>query len=75
MVEGNKHLQALDVTDLEALTDQTIFTLADNCPRLQGLNITNCTLITDDSLIAVSENCRQLKRVRLFITLHFCISG
>ena len=63
LVDGNRHLQALDVTDLTSLTDHTLLTVAASCPRLQGLNITNCAQITDESLIAVSEHCRQLKRV------------
>lgn len=63
LVEGNRHLQALDVSDLGHLTDHTLYTVARNCPRLQGLNITNCTKVTDDSLLVVSRNCRQIKRV------------
>lgn len=63
LVEGNDHLQALDVSELDSLTDHTLFTVAMHCRRLQGLNITGCTKVTDDSLTVVSENCRQLKRV------------
>ncbi|KAF7589447.1 SCF ubiquitin ligase complex subunit [Aspergillus hancockii] len=65
LVEGNRHLQALDVSDLRSLTDHTLYTVARNCPRLQGLNITNCIKVTDDSLIVVSENCRHVKRLKL----------
>ncbi|RAH73542.1 uncharacterized protein BO66DRAFT_408866 [Aspergillus aculeatinus CBS 121060] len=65
LVEGNRHLQALDVSDLGHLTDHTLYTVARNCPRLQGLNITNCTKVTDDSLLVVSRNCRQIKRLKL----------
>ncbi|KAL1974037.1 hypothetical protein VTN31DRAFT_5597 [Thermomyces dupontii] len=65
LVEGNRYLQALDVSELRSLTDHTLFAVAKNCPRLQGLNITNCDNITDESLIAVSENCRMLKRLKL----------
>ncbi|PLN80791.1 hypothetical protein BDW42DRAFT_185810 [Aspergillus taichungensis] len=65
LVEGNRHLQALDVSDLRFLTDHTLFTVAKNCPRLQGLNITGCVNASDDSLVTVSENCRQIKRLKL----------
>ncbi|KAL1986263.1 hypothetical protein VTN96DRAFT_6631 [Rasamsonia emersonii] len=65
LVEGNRYLQALDVSELRSLTDHTLFTVAKNCPRLQGLNITGCAKVTDESLIVVSENCRQLKRLKL----------
>ncbi|KAI9934257.1 SCF ubiquitin ligase complex subunit [Aspergillus wentii] len=65
LVEGNRHLQALDVSDLRSLTDHTLYTVSKNCPRLQGLNITGCVKVTDDSLIFVSENCRQIKRLKL----------
>ncbi|EAW08138.1 putative ubiquitin ligase complex F-box protein GRR1 [Aspergillus clavatus NRRL 1] len=65
LVEGNRHLQALDVSDLRSLTDHTLYTVARNCPRLQGLNVTGCLKVTDDSLIVVSRNCRQIKRLKL----------
>lgn len=64
LVEGNRHLQALDVSELRSLTDHTLFTVARNCSRLQGLNITGCLKVTDESLVVVSQNCRQIKRVR-----------
>lgn len=64
LVEGNRHLQALDVSELRSLTDHTLYTIARNCSRLQGLNITGCLKVTDESLIMVSQNCRQIKRVR-----------
>lgn len=64
LVEGNRHLQALDVSELRSLTDHTLYTIARNCSRLQGLNITGCHKVTDESLILVSQNCRQIKRVR-----------
>lgn len=63
LVEGNRHLQALDVSDLRYLTDHTLYAVSRNCPRLQGLNITGCSKVTDDSLLFVSQNCRQIKRV------------
>jgi F-box and leucine-rich repeat protein GRR1 len=69
LVEGNHHLQALDVSELRSLTDHTLFTVARNCPRLQGLNITGCMKVTDESLVTVSENCRQLKRVSVLSSL------
>ncbi|KAJ5084514.1 hypothetical protein NUU61_009093 [Penicillium alfredii] len=65
LVEGNRHLQALDVSELRYLTDHTLYTVSRNCPRLQGLNITGCALVTDDSLLVVSQNCRQIKRLKL----------
>ncbi|KAL4896601.1 hypothetical protein BDV59DRAFT_191160 [Aspergillus ambiguus] len=65
LVDGNRHLQALDVSELRSLTDHTLYTVARNCPRLQGLNITSCAKVTDDSLVVVSQNCRQIKRLKL----------
>ncbi|KAJ5945539.1 hypothetical protein N7454_002378 [Penicillium verhagenii] len=65
LVEGNRHLQALDVSDLVHLTDHTLYTVSRNCPRLQGLNITGCKKVTDESLIIVSQNCHQIKRLKL----------
>ncbi|KAL5357967.1 hypothetical protein BJX96DRAFT_32988 [Aspergillus floccosus] len=65
LVDGNRHLQALDVSELRSLTDHTLYTVARNCPRLQGLNITACAKVTDESLIVVSQNCRQIKRLKL----------
>ena len=63
LVEGNRHLQALDVSELRSLTDHTLYVVSRNCPRLQGLNITGCSKVTDESLMVLSENCRQIKRV------------
>ncbi|KAJ5629305.1 hypothetical protein N7528_002962 [Penicillium herquei] len=70
LVEGNRHLQALDVSDLRHLTDHTLFAVARNCPRLQGLNITGCNKVTDDSLLVISQNCRQIKRLKLNGIVH-----
>lgn len=70
LVEGNRHLQALDVSDLRHLTDHTLYTVSQNCPRLQGLNITGCSKVTDDSLLVVSQNCRQIKRLKLNGVVH-----
>lgn len=63
LVEGNRHLQALDVSELRSLTDNFLYTVAKNCPRLQGLNITNCVQITDEPLVVISQSCKHLKRV------------
>ncbi|CAL5867420.1 uncharacterized protein PFLUO_LOCUS1639 [Penicillium psychrofluorescens] len=65
LLDGNRHLQALDVSDLRSLTDHTMYAVSRNCPRLQGLNITGCAHVTDDSLLVVSQNCRQIKRLKL----------
>lgn len=65
LVEGTRHLQALDVSDLRSLTDHTLYAVSRNCPRLQGLNITGCAKVTDESLLAVSQSCRQIKRLKL----------
>ncbi|KAJ5106669.1 hypothetical protein N7456_003344 [Penicillium angulare] len=65
LVEGNRHLQALDVSGLGHLTDHTLYTVSRNCPRLQGLNITSCAKITDDAIFVVSQSCRQIKRLKL----------
>ncbi|OKL60306.1 SCF E3 ubiquitin ligase complex F-box protein grrA [Talaromyces atroroseus] len=65
IVEGNRHLQALDVSDLRSLTDNFLYIVAKNCPRLQGLNITGCTKITDESLVVISQSCKHLKRLKL----------
>lgn len=69
LVEGNRHLQALDVSELRSLTDHTLYTVSENCPRLQGLNITGCAKVTDDSLIVLSQNCRHVKRVSIPLEL------
>ena len=63
LVDGNHHLQALDVSELDSLTDHTLKTVGQNCERLQGLNITGCYHVTDESLCEVAAHCRQIKRV------------
>jgi F-box and leucine-rich repeat protein GRR1 len=63
MLQGNRSLLALDVTGLDAITDNSMFALAENAVRLQGLNVTNCKKISDESLEAVAKSCRHLKRV------------
>ncbi|KAI1913461.1 SCF ubiquitin ligase complex subunit [Ophidiomyces ophidiicola] len=65
LVDGNRHLQALDVSDLKSLTDHTLLIVGRNCPRLQGLNVTGCEKITDDSLVSLAQNCHQIKRLKL----------
>jgi len=69
MLADNRSLLALDVTNLEAITDKTMTALAANAVRLQGLNITNCKKITDESLQEVAKNCRHIKRVSSLICL------
>ncbi|KAF1981486.1 RNI-like protein, partial [Aulographum hederae CBS 113979] len=64
MLQGNRSLLALDVTQLEQVTERTMMAVAANCHRLQGLNISNCRRISDDSLVAVAQNCRHLKRLK-----------
>jgi F-box and leucine-rich repeat protein GRR1 len=74
MLEGNRSLLALDVTGLDAITDQTMNAIADNCVRLQGLNVTNCKRITDESLEAVARKCRHVKRVKYILeVLFYCV--
>lgn len=64
VIDGNRSLMAIDVSDLELITDRSLHIIAKNCYRLQGLNISNCKSVTDDSLVEVAKNCRRLKRVR-----------
>lgn len=63
VIDGNRSLMAIDVSDLELITDRSMNIVAKNCYRLQGLNISNCKSITDESLVEVAKNCRRLKRV------------
>jgi F-box and leucine-rich repeat protein GRR1 len=63
LIDGNRNLLAIDISGLDAITDRTMTTVANNCYKLQGLNITKCTRVTDVSLVAVAQNCRRVKRV------------
>lgn len=63
MIRGNRSLMAVDVSDVEMISDSTMHTLAENCFRLQGLNVSSCKGLTDESLVAVARNCRRIKRV------------
>lgn len=65
MIEGNRSLMAVDLSDLEMITDRSMHAIAKNCYRLQGLNVTGCTGLTDDSMVEVAKNCRRLKRLKL----------
>ncbi|KAI5289673.1 SCF ubiquitin ligase complex subunit, partial [Ascosphaera acerosa] len=65
LVARNHLLQALDVTDVEGVTDTAVLKIAKNCPRIQGLNLTGCVNVTDDSLVTVAEMCPLLKRIKL----------
>lgn len=65
VIEGNRNLLAIDVSGVDAITDKTLWTIANNCLKLQGLNATKCGRITDDSLAAIARNCRRVKRVRI----------
>ena len=63
IIHGNRSLMAIDVSDLDLLTDRTVLIVAENCFRLQGLNVSNCKGLTDQSLVSVGRNCRRIKRV------------
>ncbi|KAL9056519.1 MAG: hypothetical protein Q9162_002895 [Coniocarpon cinnabarinum] len=65
VIDGNRNLSAIDVSELELITDETIRVIAKNCFRLQGLNVSSCKAITDSSLVEVARHCRRLKRLKL----------
>ncbi|KAI9724652.1 MAG: SCF ubiquitin ligase complex subunit [Chrysothrix sp. TS-e1954] len=64
VIEGNRALLAVDVSELDQITDRSLFAVANNCYKLQGLNITSCKRVTDMSLVAVAKNCRRVKRLK-----------
>lgn len=56
-------LVALDLTNVKSVSDETIVSLAQGCPRLQGLNLSGCRLVSDVGILAVAQHCRLLRRV------------
>ena len=63
LVEGNKSLLGLGMSDLDYVTDHALRAVARNCSRLQSLRIAKCFRVTDESLVALAMSCRCLERV------------
>ncbi|RCH96153.1 SCF ubiquitin ligase complex subunit, partial [Rhizopus stolonifer] len=61
-------LISIDFSDVNQITDKTIFKTASCCPNLQGINLSMSrpqTGITDSSMTALARQCVHLKRVKL----------
>lgn len=63
LVKNSSHLMALDISDDNEVTSESVKVIAEHCKRLQGLNISKCVKISSESLVLLAESCKYLKRV------------
>ena len=59
------NLVAIDLSGVDAVTDRTVFALADCCPKLQGINLLGCRRVSSTSIGALADKCPLLRRVKL----------
>ncbi|BFZ55844.1 SCF ubiquitin ligase complex subunit [Savitreella phatthalungensis] len=65
LIENNRDLVSLDVSDLLQITDRLLICLSQSSANLQGLNLSGCPSITDDAVILVANHCPELRRIKL----------
>lgn len=55
------HLESIDVSGVQDMTDRTIVLLAQNAINLQGINLTGCTQVTDVGILEVTNKSLPLQ--------------
>lgn len=65
LLERNKGILSVDMTNLDSVTDKSLVSLATNCPKLQGLYASGCKNLTDVAIDSLAHNCPSLKRMKL----------
>ncbi|XP_052066884.1 uncharacterized protein LOC127706354 [Mytilus californianus] len=66
VTKNAKNLLVLEILECNKITDKSIASIAENCPRLQCLSIYHPHVgvqITNESLLAIANACRNLKRL------------
>lgn len=55
------HFNIVEHEDMEEITDEGIYALAQCCPKLQIIDLTGCRLVTDTGIQAIAQGCPFLK--------------
>jgi F-box and leucine-rich repeat protein GRR1 len=81
-MDVGRFLLSIDLSEITHVTDDVIFTIAENCKYIQGLNLSvtpvkeeEFNTVTDKSIIALAENCLDLKKVKTKQKTTKCLTG
>jgi hypothetical protein len=65
ILQAGKGLYSLDLSEIPAVTDAVLDSVARFCPKLHTLYLAGCAAITDDAIMQLAASCTSLKRVSI----------
>ncbi|KAF9136219.1 SCF ubiquitin ligase complex subunit [Mortierella sp. 14UC] len=65
ILQAGKGLYSLDLSEIPAVTDAVLDSVARFCPKLHTLYLAGCAALTDDSVVQLAASCKSLKRIKL----------
>ncbi|KAF9934832.1 SCF ubiquitin ligase complex subunit [Linnemannia zychae] len=65
ILQAGKGLYSLDLSDIPAVTDTVLDSVARFCPKLHTLYLAGCAAMTDDAITQLAASCSSLKRIKL----------
>ncbi|KAF8940505.1 SCF ubiquitin ligase complex subunit [Haplosporangium gracile] len=65
ILQAGKGLYSLDLSEIPAVTDAVLDSVARFCPKLHTLYLAGCSALTDDAIVQLAANCSSLKRIKL----------
>ncbi|KAG0381133.1 SCF ubiquitin ligase complex subunit [Mortierella sp. AD032] len=65
ILQAGKGLYSLDLSEIPAVTDAVLLSVARFCPKLHTLYLAGCAALTDDSVVQLAASCKSLKRIKL----------
>ncbi|KAF9544608.1 SCF ubiquitin ligase complex subunit [Mortierella hygrophila] len=65
ILQAGKGLYSLDLSEIPAVTDAVLDSVARFCPKLHTLYLAGCAALTDDAIMQLATSCSSLKRIKL----------
>ncbi|KAK5814394.1 hypothetical protein F5H01DRAFT_346543 [Linnemannia elongata] len=65
ILQAGKGLYSLDLSEIPAVTDAVLNSVARFCPKLHTLYLAGCAALTDDAIVQLAASCSSLKRIKL----------
>ncbi|KAG0288990.1 SCF ubiquitin ligase complex subunit [Linnemannia gamsii] len=65
ILQAGRGLYSLDLSEIPAVTDAVLDSVARFCPKLYTLSLAGCAAITDDAIVQLAASCTSLKRIKL----------
>lgn len=63
LLSGCEAMIAIDISEIQEVTDMVIEAIAGSCSKLQGLNLSGCKKVTNRGIEAIANGCPGLRRV------------